>query len=163
MRNLAALIVALLIPSSAFAQRLADPNEFSHAMTVIGRDSVSGLPCYVGISATCQLGGGGSGGATGPAPTTASSTAAGNASTSATAGSATQLQAANGARKGCNIQNQSTTAVLQVLQSAGTGVSVLWNVAPGNSFSCAAGGIVISDALSVQSTAASVPYGYAFQ
>lgn len=49
------LSVATALSSPALAQRTADPNEVSHAQTIIGRDSSSGQSCYVGTSATCQV------------------------------------------------------------------------------------------------------------
>jgi hypothetical protein len=117
----------------------------------------SGNTLIVSTTNPLPVVGGGGGGATGPTRATSTTTPG---STAATANTYQSALASNTSRNGCTIQNTSTSTMRIYVGAVGSANDAgAFQIAAGGSFSCASpGGIVITDAISVASSAAASPY-----
>lgn len=144
LRRLALGFAFIALPLAGHAQFV--PNG-SNAVGLIGRDTASGLPCYIGGAATCIVPGGGTFTA---AP--AGATSAQTGSTVATHLTFQSALAASSARKGCLITN--TSSDKEWVFFGATGSATTSNSLPlvaGQSLSCNTGAIVLTDNVAITS------------
>ena len=148
---LALALCSCALPALAQPPAVQFPGGFAPGSAIEGWDTTAGQRCILGSSGTCTAA---------PGATSASATGVTSADASGTVTTANTyqtLQAANGARKGCSVQNTSTVA-----ESVKVGATV-FTLMPGQPLFCANGLTVSQDAVAITSAMAGASFSAAFQ
>lgn len=152
-RFLAALGVLALLVGPASAQtaltfpafKFNGPIGTATPTALLGFDSVTGLPCIVGQTATCAMPTSSSGGSSAPVVVTTTTTAG----TITTGGTAQDASAANASRKGWCVTNNSALAEPLYVRAGGTASPTVAVPIPAGGQACNAPGLINQGAISV--------------